>query len=185
MNAASDATEPQVHIGIEVLGEGPMQALLQRGVRVPAQVPCTLGDFLVDQLGVDPDVVARRVSTIFVDGSVVDVVDATELRDGSVLALSAAMPGLVGATLRRGGFYARMRAEITAAATAAGGASGPAAPGVVTVKLFNLLIAELGPPLLAHGVLLPRAEAVALLGPGALLPGDGEVLVRGPPGEPS
>jgi len=176
MMASGAASAPQVCVDLQVLALEPVRAALQRGVRVPARVPCTIAQFLVDQLGIAPETVERRISTLFVDGSVVDSVDGTELRDGSILALSAAMPGLVGATLRRGGYYARMRAEITAAA-----GPGPAAragSGVVTVKLFNLLIAELGPHLLAHGILLPRATAAAAAGARALPAGDGEVLVH-------
>ena len=64
------------------------------------------------------------------------------------LALSAAMPGLVGATLRRGGTYAAMRAAITRAAER--GAAAAREEPLVRVKLFNLLIDELGPLLLAR-----------------------------------
>jgi hypothetical protein len=73
------------------------------------------------------------------------------------------MPGLVGATLRKGGYYAAMRAAITLAAEqGAPAAGGPVVE--VQVKLFNLLIEELGPVLLAHGFALTPAEARALLG---------------------
>jgi len=135
---------------------------LQRGVAVPARLPCPVSAFLVQQLGLEPDYVERRISTIFLDGDVVDAAETATLRDGSQLALSAAMPGLVGATLRKGGFYAAMRADITRAADGAT-LGDDTAPGVVTVRLFNLLIDELSGALLRHGILLGRDEAVALL----------------------
>jgi hypothetical protein len=73
------------------------------------------------------------------------------------------MPGLVGATLRRSGAYARMRAEITRAPDRL--AAPPAAgEGIVHVKVFNLLIEELGPVLLARGVVVPYREAMDALG---------------------
>lgn len=140
---------------------GPLPGLLQRGVTVPAIVPCLVSSFLVDQLGIDPGYVERRISTIFLDGQVVDAPDAATLRDGSVLALSAALPGLVGATLRKGGYYAAMRCDITRAAELPAAA---AAPGAVTIKLFNLLIDELAGTVLTHGILLGREECVSLLG---------------------
>jgi hypothetical protein len=137
--------------------------LFQQGVQVRAPAGISLRDFLVVRLGVDPEYVRTRVSTVFLDGSVVDDLEAARLHEGSRLALSAAMPGLVGATLRKGGFYAAMRAAITLAAER-GAADDDGAMVGVRVKLFNLLIEELGPVLLAHGVALPRAEAEALLG---------------------
>lgn len=147
--------------------------LLQRGVAVRARGGATVGRFLHEDLGLDPEYVAGRVSTVFLDGQVVDRLDDAVLRDGSRLALSAALPGLVGATLRRSGFYAAMRSDIThrtpaSGAVAAGGA-------VVHVKLFNLLIGELGPVLLARGAVVPRPEAERLLAgvlPGPLPDGD-------------
>ena len=47
------------------------------------------------------------------DGKPVDDIGAALVQDGSTLALSAAMPGLVGATLRRGGAYSSFRSAIT------------------------------------------------------------------------
>ncbi|HEX9290245.1 MAG TPA: hypothetical protein VF904_12040, partial [Anaeromyxobacteraceae bacterium] len=83
--------------------------------------------------------------------------------DGSLLALSAAMPGLVGATLRRSGPYAVMRAAITRTADrtpqeARGGTI------VIRLKLFNLLLEEMGPVLLERGMVLDRGDVLDVLG---------------------
>jgi hypothetical protein len=134
-------------------------ALLQRGVAVPAETGCSVLRFFTEQLGIHPEYVAARITTVFMDGKVVDALDAAKLRDGSLLALSAALPGLVGATLRRSGTYSAMRSEITRAADDPGQPFAIPVEGVVRVKLFNLLIEELGPLLLAHGILLEREEA--------------------------
>jgi hypothetical protein len=56
-----------------------------------------------------------------------------------------------------------MRSTITRAADAAGKPFVIPAEGVVRVKLFNLLIEELGPLLLTHGILLEREEAMGVL----------------------
>jgi len=145
--------------------EGGLQRLaprLQQGITVPVPDGTTVSDFLVGLLGLDPGYVRSRISTVFLDGSVVDDLETARLHHGSSLALSAAMPGLVGATLRKGGFYAAMRADITLEAEEAGSADGTTA--LVSMKLFNLLIEEVGPVLLARGVAMPAAEARALLG---------------------
>lgn len=136
--------------------------LLQRGVALRLARPCSVLAFLVEHLGLTPEYVAQRITTVFLDGQVVDVLERARLREGSRLALSAAMPGLVGATLRRSGAYAAMRAEITRAAEDDVDAPKDATL-VVHVKLFNLLIQEMGPALLERGVLLER-EALDTLG---------------------
>lgn len=140
--------------------------LLQHGVATRVAGPRSALRFLTEDLGLDPAYVQERITTVFVDGSVVDALEAARLEPGSLLALSAAMPGLVGATLRRGGPYAAMRAEITRARDRAPDA-GTGGSALVRVKLFNLLLDELGPVLLEHGIVLDGGEALALLGPHA------------------
>jgi hypothetical protein len=153
-------------------------ALFQDGVAVPVRAGTTVLGFLVDQLAIAREVIEERVTTVFLDGRVVDDLERTALGPGSTLALSAALPGLVGATLRRNGLCSGMRAAITArpGAPAAAGEG-----GTVRLKLFNLLIGALGPAVLRHGVLLEgdaaRRLLPALAGAGA--PTDGApVLLR-------
>jgi hypothetical protein len=134
--------------------------LLQTGVTVPADVGCSLKCLLCDQLGIDAEFVARRILTIFCDSHPVDDLDRTIVRDGSRIALSAAMPGLVGASMRRGGQYAALRRGISHGADADTAARGS---GTVQIKIFNLLLAELGPLLLSRGVLLERDDLMELL----------------------
>ena len=143
--------------------------LLQKGVTVPATVGCTLKSLLCDQFAIPADYVTNRVTTIFLDNSPVDDLDRTIVQDGSRVTLSAAMPGLVGATMRRGGFYAALRQGISHV-TDSGAAAGES--GTVRVKLFNLLLAELGPLVLARGLILEQGELAGLL---QKLPGQVEV----------
>lgn len=134
--------------------------LLQKGVTVPAFTGCTLKSLLCDQFRIPADYVTDRITTIFLDNRPVDDLDRTIIQNDSRVTLSAAMPGLVGATMRRGGFYAALRQGISHAlddGTTAGKS------GTVRVKLFNLLLAELGPLVLARGVLLERDEVEELL----------------------
>jgi hypothetical protein len=140
-------------------------AVLQRGVAVRTRAGRSVFGFLTEEVGLAPEYVWQRITTVFVDGQVVDVLESTILREGALLALSAAMPGLVGATLRRSGPYAAMRSEITRTAEREP-CTQAAATIVIRVKLFNLLIDEIGPALLERGVLLER-EAVDALGDAA------------------
>ena len=129
--------------------------LLQKGVTVPVQVGCSLRSLLCDQFGIPADYVTERITTIFFDNRPVDDLDHAIVRDGSRITLSAAMPGLVGATMRRGGFYAAFRQGISHGMDMDGAAR---YSGTVRVKLFNLLLAELGPLVLARGVIVGQDE---------------------------
>lgn len=134
--------------------------LLQSGVTVPATVGCTLRSLLCDQFAIPADYVTGRITTIFLDNRPVDDLEHTIIHNGSRLTLSAAMPGLVGATMRRGGFYAALRqgiSHVSESGTAA------AESGTVRLKLFNLLLAELGPLLLARGLVVEQTELDELL----------------------
>ncbi|GAM11452.1 hypothetical protein OR1_03768 [Geobacter sp. OR-1] len=129
--------------------------LLQQGVRVGCRVGCRLGELLSDQWGISPEYVAQRVTTIFLNSRAIDDVHTALVGPDAVIALSGAMPGLVGATMRRGGYYAAMRGAMTHhEETGTGGCT----EAVVRVKLFNLLLGELGPGFLERGILLTGTE---------------------------
>jgi hypothetical protein len=129
--------------------------LLQKGVAVPAVVGCSFKSLLCDQFAIPEQYVTDRITTIFLDNHPVDDLEHAIIQDGSRVALSAAMPGLVGATMRRGGFYAALRQGISQLSQ---NDSVTTDNGTVTLKLFNLLLAELGPLLLARGIILQKDE---------------------------
>lgn len=133
--------------------------LLQQGVKVRRRVGCTVDSFLRQELGAGPETV-EKIQSVMLDGKPVDDIGAAVVRDGSTLALSAAMPGLVGATMRRGGAYASLRSAITYRETGRPGAAGE---GWVTLKIFNLLMGELGPSQLRGQVLVASCVLLDLL----------------------
>lgn len=113
-------------------------------------------EFLCATLGIDEDYVEGRISTIFLDSKPVDDLDTSIVDDGAVLALSAAMPGLVGATMRRGGYYAAMRSAIS---YRPGEEHSNVRRGRIRLKLFNMILEEIGPALLRAGVIV-RADSL-------------------------
>ena len=123
--------------------------LLGQGFIVETRTGISVRDLLCRQIGVSDPYLDRRVQTIFLNGKVVDDVDTAVIRNGDVLALSAAMPGLAGATLRRGGVYAGMRKEISHYNKASNDSPGN---GSVTIKLFNFVALELGAIFLEQGI---------------------------------
>ena len=124
-------------------------SLLGQGFTLKVRTGCSLRELLCEQLGVRSDYVDQRIQTIFLNGKTVDDVNTAVIRQDSTLALSAAMPGLAGATLRRGGAYAAMRRQISHQNKAG---HDSVADGVVMLKLFNLVALELGPGLLKQGI---------------------------------
>lgn len=136
------------------------QELVQQGLGIRIQVGATVREVLCGQIGIDPEYVDQRIQTIFMDGKAVDDVDTAIVRDGSTLALSAAMPGLVGAVMRKGGYYASLRHAIT---YEEGGEATRVQDGLITLKLYNMIARELGPVLLESGVLVCGASLCSFL----------------------
>ncbi|MCJ7710817.1 MAG: hypothetical protein MUQ32_08290 [Chloroflexi bacterium] len=157
-----------------------LSPLFQRGVVVSINGARSVADFLTVDLAIEPDYVRHTIATVFVDAMVVDDLDRAMLHPGSTLTLSAAMPGLVGATLRRSSYYAAMRAEVSWREGPSSGPDHESAP-TIRVKLFNLIIPGVGPSILRRGIVLAHDEAVRILGPDPDLEriaGDREILLR-------
>jgi hypothetical protein len=154
--------------------------LLQQGFNVRVQVGCGIRELLCNQFGIDTDYLKQRITTIFLNSKPVDDTELSRVADGATLALSAAMPGLVGATMRRGGFYAAMRGGITHHESSAGAEE---KYGEIRIKLFNLLMAELGPGFLRQGIIVPTPALVNFLAAQApdFWEGWSEILLNGKP----
>jgi hypothetical protein len=131
------------------------EGLLQTGFSIRTPVGVSLSALLLNAFGLEAEYVADRIKTIFLDGRPVDDLERTIVRDGSTVSLSAAMPGLVGATMRRGGILAPLRSNISHRET---GSPAPAGEGTVLVKLFNLVMADLGGRFLTRGVVVPAPQ---------------------------
>jgi len=123
--------------------------LLALGFTVKSKVGVSVQELLCRQLGLSADYLDNRLQTIFLDGKAVDNVKTAVIRQDSALALSAAMPGLAGVTLRRGGAYATMRQKITHKKNAK---NEIVQDGSIVLKLFNLVARDIGPMFLIQGI---------------------------------
>jgi hypothetical protein len=123
--------------------------LLGQGFSVDTRSGVTVRDLLCKQLGIHEDYLAQRIQTIFLNAKVVDDVNTAIVAKGSTLALSGAMPGLVGAILRSGGYYAAMRNQLS---HMEGELSSQAQSAKITLKLMNLVAKEIGPVFLQQGI---------------------------------
>lgn len=137
-----------------------LYSALQRGVLVKARLGGSIRSLLCEQLGLNPDYVKNRIQTAFLNGKPVDDFDTAVVGEGSVLTLSGALPGLAGATLRKGGFFASMRASLSYQSKP-GEREGK--EGFITVRVFNILLPELAPVLLAYGIFFSREDFSSLL----------------------
>ena len=134
--------------------------LLTKGIRLMACLECSLKELLCDQLGLAEDYLENRVQTVFLDGHPVDDVGRATVGEGATVALSAAMPGLAGAVLRKGGTLAALRKDITYRSDST---EHEICDGSVTVKLFNMTTREIGPLFLKRGVWLKGTELMEVL----------------------
>ena len=123
--------------------------LLQQGIRMNGPVGISIQDFIINQLGIPLAEIDKKIQTVFLNGKVVDDLTSAFIADESLLAISGALPGLVGATMRRGGFYSSFRNAITIGHEAVDRSR---ENGTITLKLFNILLPEFGPRLLAKGI---------------------------------
>jgi hypothetical protein len=129
--------------------------IIQKGFGLNTLVGVSIKTFLCDFAGLDPRYIQERISTIFLDGMAVDNIEEAIILEGSTLALSSAMPGLAGATLRRDGIYASLRESITYKEKAS---NCRIKEGIITVKLFNLLIDDIGHVFLQKGIIVKSLE---------------------------
>ena len=131
-------------------------SILQAGFKVNVHTGSSIRDLLCNQFDVNPDYVEDRIRTAFLNGKPVDDFSTAIIESNATLALSAAMPGLVGATFRKGGDLAVFRGTIT---HRRGDTIVEERLGVVSIKLFNLLAKEIGSTFLKRGVMVDSNTA--------------------------
>ncbi len=130
-------------------------SLLQKGFFQSLETGISLHDFLLKECEIEEAYISNRIKTVFIDSQPVDDFKTAILRDGSVLSLSGPMPGLVGATMRAGGFYSSFRSSITYSDKGGPGGSGR---GMVFIKLFNIVMTDLGKKFLGSGIMYKADE---------------------------
>ncbi len=146
-----------IKLSLEISGEllPRFLFLLQQGFVVTVETGCSIKDLLCQQMGIDENYLRDRIQTLFLNGMPVDDFEKAFIQGDATLALSGAMPGLVGAVLRSGGILAAMRNTIS---YSGGQTPGQQHQARVKIKLFNLILKELGPLFLANGVLIPSEK---------------------------
>jgi len=130
--------------------------IFQQGIVLKIRTGCSIRSLLCGQLGMNSEYVTDRIQTVFLNGKAVDDMDQSIIRNADTLALSAAMPGLVGATFRTQGKLAVFRNSITHQSHEK---DMPEAKGMLTLKFFNLLVPETVPEFVEKGIWLRKERA--------------------------
>ena len=123
------------------------------------QTGASIENFLCEQIGLDKTYVDKRISTIFLNGQPVDDINKAIIRNNDTLALSGAMPGVIGATLRRDSSLALLRNTITFKEY---GDDAVQDHGLIRLKLFNFISQEVGPLLLQRGLMVDSKDVINL-----------------------
>ncbi|HTP25195.1 MAG TPA: hypothetical protein VMK12_05965, partial [Anaeromyxobacteraceae bacterium] len=116
----------------------------------------TLRELVCEQFQISPSYLEKEIKILFLNSSPVDDLDTAFIGAGATLALSGAMPGLVGAAMRRDGLSS-MRSGITYREGTSEHARGP---GVIFLKLFNKVMEDLAETFLRRSVYV-EAEFLA------------------------
>lgn len=129
-----------------------MRFLLE-GFRVKVLNGWSIGELLTKHYGLTMDYIEDRIRCIFLNFAPADDVDANFVQDGSILSLCDAVPGLAGSTMRRDTPHLRELRGISATELETKSLKA-GTPGFIHVKLFNMMVRELGPTLLDKGLWL-------------------------------
>ncbi|WP_291325988.1 hypothetical protein [Desulfovibrio sp. UCD-KL4C] len=124
--------------------------LLQKGVGVRGIAGMSIREFLLAGTGFSPEYIERRIRTVFLNNCPADNIDIVKVKDGDILSLSGALPGVAGMAMGRDTPISPFRNEISAKNTENVGEG----EILLTVKLFNLIAKEVGTKLLEKGVIV-------------------------------
>ena len=133
---------------------------LQNGFYIQTESGINLSLFLTQSCRISENYIQDKIKTVFHNGNPVDNLQNVKLRDNSVVAVSGAMPGLVGAMMRIGSPYAIMRESITEKDN-----SIPETGKIIYVKLklFNTILHDLGKNFIAKGVIMDKESIVHII----------------------
>lgn len=132
--------------------------MFQKGVQVEVELGSDLLTLLTSELCLSEQGI-EKIQTIFWQKKPVDDLAQCVVTEKGELALSAALPGLVGACFRRGGAWSALRDSISHQGKIP---SQPGKRGLIIIKLFNFMLQEVGPLLLSRGVIVSKEALLEL-----------------------
>jgi len=134
---------------------------LQNGFYIEASEGTSIRRLINVYCRIPDDYCSNKIKTIFHNSNPVDSPDDVKISYGSVCAISGAMPGLVGAMMRIGSPYASMRESITEKGN---DVSETGKTVLVRIKLFNVILSDLGEKFISSGVILSVESVLSVIG---------------------
>ena len=150
--------------------------LFRKGVQIEIQSGISLYKLFHERWEIPLEYIHHRISSVFLDSHPVDDLENTHIAGGMVLALSSAMPGLVGAVMRRRLSLSSLRQSITYREKTLPDLQHD---GIITLKLFNLLVEELSEVFFRMGFRVRTEDARKVLPDGIHLPDKSYVIIAG------
>ena len=132
----------------------PFSRLMQSGFQVKTHAGSSIKNLLCSQFNIDEQILENRIKIIFLDGKSVDDPEIAKIKEGSIVALSPPVGGLVGTTFLKGSPLAGMRNDITHFDYSTNTVTSEKV--MITIKLFGLMIGEVGPTFLQQGIWLTK-----------------------------
>ncbi|MGL1931608.1 MAG: hypothetical protein OCC45_07580 [Desulfotalea sp.] len=128
----------------------PFCTLLQHGVIMPSKTGISVEKFLQNISVFSQEYIKSELETIFLDGEPLDELETEFNKPHHTLALSAIMPGLAGAIMRKNSIHAPLRSKSSAMITSAKSEN-----CLIRLKIFNRIAQECGKSILADSVIFP------------------------------
>lgn len=159
-----------LHLKLPASEVGRLATIFNVGIGIVTHTGIPLMALLCDQLCIDRSYIDQRIQTVFVNGRAIGNRNKAILSANAVVALSTAMPGLVGCAFHKQGPLTDCREDIVD--TSLESAQTDRHATVVTLKLFNMVATELGPDLLRQQIWVKghmlRELIMALYAPGGM-----------------
>lgn len=86
---------------------------LQYGIELECKAGMSIRQLMTHVAGLEADYVEEKIKTVFRNSSPVDDIDAPLLNDGDLIAVTGAMPGLVGICMGRESLFGSFREGIS------------------------------------------------------------------------
>ncbi len=137
-----------------------LTTLLQSGIYIKAAQGITIAKLLMELPGFSEEYIKTRVQAIFLNGLPVDGINTPIIKENSVLAISAAMPGLAGAIFKKDSSLASARTTPASSSTLPNKKN-----KLITIrlKMFNLIAREKGLQSMAKGCIIATEALFNLL----------------------
>lgn len=152
-------TMPAITLQLSEEGIDKFTALLQSGVEIETNAGEPLLQFLEKIPGFTPEYIDNEIQTIFLDGTAIDDVHAPLTDTETVIALSAAMPGLSGAIYRKNSIHSPLRSVHHQYDTTKVDEKTIS----IYLKLFNSIARDRGAEMLRQGVTLKASTMLTFL----------------------